>query len=170
VPGLLERGSIFVCDTHGSLPNRFSCGQQRFLPSDGESGRNRITSCLPTTHLECALCSRSWHKRRLGLGEVREHKAFRLLGIALSRIAGQDPPVAQVRLRPKAHRIPKRSHAYRFPELGQRVALLRLLGKRGAAERQKGSPPHEGFYFGAEHEKFAPSSMLPVPLYVATCG
>ena len=26
------------------------------------------------------------------------------------------------------------------------------------------------FYFGAEHEKFAPSSVLPVPLYVATCG
>jgi hypothetical protein len=26
------------------------------------------------------------------------------------------------------------------------------------------------FYFGVEQEKFAASSVLPVPLYVATCG
>ena len=25
-------------------------------------------------------------------------------------------------------------------------------------------------YFGTEHEKFAASSVLPVPVYVATCG
>jgi len=59
-----------------------------------------------------------------------------------------------------------------------------LRGKADAVDRLKtrislkpGQPSIRLFnqtartcYFGSEHEKFAASSVLPVPLYFATCG